>query len=296
MIKKGVLLVSLTAIISGFSIFINKLGVNGIDSTIFTFLKNIIVSVFLIGIIIGLKESKSILNLKRKDWFSLILIGLLGGSIPFVLFFKGLQLSSGALGSFMHKSMFVFVAIIASIFLKEKINKKIFIPAVFLLVGNFLILNIRSFEFNTAILFVFIATIFWAVENVVSKHLLKAIEPKILAFGRLFFGSFFILAYMLVIGKVPFSLNFQQFSWILITAPLLLLYVLTWYNGLKHVKVITATSILLLGSPITTLLSYIFLGSSISLMEVIGILCTLSGIACLILLSEKKYHLASSTA
>ena len=45
-----------------------------------------------------------------------------------------------------------------------------------------------------------------------------------------------------------------QWGWVLFTAALLLGYVLTWYVGLKQVPVTVATCILLLGSPITTLL------------------------------------------
>ncbi|MBT4175080.1 EamA family transporter, partial [archaeon] len=94
--KRGILLVLLTAIISGFSIFINKLGVQGIDPYIFTFLKNTLVAVFLFSIIILAYQYKKLKQLKLKQWFQLALVGLLGGSIPFLLFFKGLTLTSGA--------------------------------------------------------------------------------------------------------------------------------------------------------------------------------------------------------
>ena len=50
--KKGLLLVFLTAVISGFSIFINSYGVKGFDSSVFTFSKNIVVALFLFSIII----------------------------------------------------------------------------------------------------------------------------------------------------------------------------------------------------------------------------------------------------
>jgi len=284
------MLVIFTALISGSSIFINSFGVKGIDSTVFTFLKNIIVSIFLFAIILGFREIKNIKKLQGKDWVSLIIIGLIGGSIPFVLFFRGLQLTSGAGGSFIHKTMFVVVAILAIIFLKEKITKKAFIPACLLLIGSFVLLKVNSFEFNDGALLVAIATIFWAVENVISKHVLKTIEPKVLAFGRLFFGSFFVLIFMLVTKKISlvYSLNFQQFSWIAISTPFLLLYVITWYTGLKHIKVTTATSILLLGSPVTSLLSYLFLGTELSLMQALGMLLTVVGTILMILFLEKK--------
>lgn len=294
--NKGIILVLFTALISGFSIFINKFGVKGIDSTIFTFTKNLIVALFLLAIILGFKEFNNLKKLRKKQWLSLILIGLVGGSIPFVLFFRGLQLTNGPIGSFIHKTMFIFVAILATLFLKEKLTKKIFIPAILLLAGNFLLLRLTSFELSLGALFILIATLFWSVENIISKHVLKTVEPKVLAFGRLFFGSLFILIYLAFTNKISLisTLTSVQFSWILISAPFLLMYVITWYSGLKYTKATTATSILLLGSPITALLSFMFLGAALTTLQAIGMLLIISGIVSMILLIEKKSYSKST--
>ncbi|MEA2036270.1 MAG: DMT family transporter [Nanoarchaeota archaeon] len=296
--NKGLIFVLFTAIISGCSIFLNQFGVKGIDSTVFTFMKNSIVALFLLGIIVGFSEFRHLKKLSKKEWLTLVSIGLIGGSIPFVLFFRGLQLSGGAVGSFVHKTMFIMVAVLAVVFLREKLSKRIFIPMVLLLIGNYLLLKIGKFEFNAAALLILAATMFWAVENVISKRALKTIEPRVLAFGRLFFGSLFIMAYMLVTGKFTmiFTINVAQFSWILLSAPFLLFYVITWYTGLKHVKVTTATSILLLGSPITTLLSFAFLGKMVDIMQLFGIVLILSGIVSMILFMEKKDYSTISIA
>lgn len=296
--KRGLQLVFFTAIISGISIFLNNFGVKGIDSTVFTFLKNIIVALFLLAIIIAFKDLKELKQLKRKDWLSLLLIGLVGGSIPFVLFFKGLQLSNGAVGSFIHKTMFVFVAALAFLFLKEKMTKKVIIPAALLLLGNYLLLKIGMFSFDAGSLYILIATLFWSAENIISKKALEELKPNILAFGRMFFGSLFILIYMAFTDKLTLipSLSFAQLSWVLLSVPLLLLYVLTWYSGLKHVKATTATAILLLGSPITTLLSFVFLGQALTIMQVVGIMLIVAGTISIVLLLERKTQSAFSTA
>jgi len=132
--KAGLLLVFLTAIISGFSIFINSFGVKGFDSSVFTFSKNVVVALFLFSIIIFLKQFNELKKLNKKQWLNLIGIGLIGGSIPFLLFFKGLQMATGAAAGFIHKTIFVYVAVFALLFLKEKLTKSIFIGALLLLV------------------------------------------------------------------------------------------------------------------------------------------------------------------
>ncbi|MBD3164103.1 EamA family transporter [Candidatus Woesearchaeota archaeon] len=288
--KRGLVFVLFTAVISGCAIFINQFGVKGIDSTVFTFSKNLVVSLLLLAIILGFREFRNLKKLGRKEWLSLIFIGFVGGSIPFILFFKGLQLSTGAVGSFIHKSMFIFVAVLAILFLKERLSVKILVPAVLLLAGNFFLLNLASFEMTLGAFLVFMATLFWSVETVISKKVLESIQPKILAFGRLFFGSLFIMVYMAFTNKLAFipTLSFAQLSWILISAPFLLLYVITWYTGLKEIKAATAASVLLLGCPITTLLSFIFLGKALTIMQAAGILLIVAGVISMVVLSERK--------
>lgn len=269
--KKGLFLVLGTAVISGFSIFINKYSVSVINPYIFTGLKNVLVAIFLSGLILGIGDWKNLKKLTKKQWGLLSAIGLVGGSIPFLLFFKGLSLTNAAQGSFIHKTMFVFVAVLALVFLKEKIDKKFLIGGLFLMLGNFLLLKTLSFSFNQGALLIFLATLFWAVENVISKYVLKELAGKIVSWGRMFFGSVFILFFLMLTGQLSLisQLNLRQFNWAVITSVILLGYVLTWYNGLKFIPVSQATIILTLGSPITTLLNYVS-GSAINGKEILA--------------------------
>ncbi len=285
--KKGLLLVFFTAIISGFSIFINSFGVKGFDSSVFTFSKNAVVALFLFSIIIFLKQFNELKNLGRKHWLQLIGIGFIGGSVPFLLFFKGLQTAAGASVGFIHKTMFVYVAIFALLFLKEKLTKGVFVGALLLLAGNYFMI-IPKLNLSLGIVFIFIATVLWAAENILAKYVLKELSGTVVAFGRMFFGSLFILMFLLVTGKASlvFSMSNMQYLWVALTSVFLLLYVFAYYNGLKHIKVTTAACILALGSPITTLLSFIFNGTQISLYEGLGMLLIVTGAISAVWLSQ----------
>lgn len=260
--RKGYLLVLLTAIISGFSIFINRFGVKVINPYIFTFLKNASVAVFLLSILLILKDWKLIKRINKNQWLFLILIGLIGGCIPFLLFFKGLSLTTAANGSFLHKTMFIYVALLAFIFLKEKIDKRFLLGALFLILGNIFLLGRMPTTIGLGDLFILLAALFWAGENIVSKHVLKELCPKIVACSRMFFGSIFIFLFLLLTNQATLLTNItlEQISWVSITALFLFGYVITWYSGLKYVSVSKATAILLLGSPITSLLSLVWTG------------------------------------
>jgi drug/metabolite transporter (DMT)-like permease len=124
---------------------------------------------------------------------------------------------------------------------------------------------------------IILATLLWAVENTFAKHVLKNLSGNMVAFGRMFFGSLFIFAFLVLSGKAQLltAISPGQVEWILITAGMLALYVITWYNGLKYVDASLATAVLLLGSPVTTLLAS---GAAMTLDKAFGSFLLVAGI------------------
>ena len=272
--NKGLLLVLGTAFISGTVVFISKMGVTIINPYIFTGLKNIIVALVVVSWLLMLKDWRVLKRLSKSQWLMLLGVGLIGGSIPFLLYFKGLSLSTPVQAAFIHKTLFIYVAVLAAIFLKEKISKGFLIGGLGLLLGNILLLRVIPHQFHAADFLILLATLFWASENVLSKHLLKELPSRIVIWGRMFFGSIFIILFWLITGQAHLvaSLNLEQIGWVLITAVFLFGYLATWYTGLKYIKVSVAATILLLASPITALLSLLFLGQGLLISQLLGII------------------------
>ncbi|MBS3119448.1 DMT family transporter [Candidatus Woesearchaeota archaeon] len=273
--RRGVALVLGTALISGVSIFLNKYAVSGFDASVFTFLKNLAVALLLLALMLAAKDYKPVARLTRRQWLKLMLIGLIGGSLPFLLFFNGLALTTASTAGFIHKTMFVWIALFSFVFVKEKLNKTMLAAAALLLAGNFLLLQMTGITLSLGAFLIFLATLLWAVEILLSKSLLnvKNVSGRIVAAGRMGFGALFLLAYVSISGKASpvFSYTPGQWLWIALTSFLLLGYVLTFYTGLKTVSPVTASIILLLGSPVTTLLNAAFSGSAITLQQLFGI-------------------------
>lgn len=271
--NKGLLLALITALISGSVVFISKLGVSVVNPYIFTGLKNILVAILVSGWILMIKDWRILKTLTKKQWALLLAVGLVGGSIPFLLYFKGLSLTLPIQAGFIHKTMFLYIAILAAIFLKEKISKGLLIGGLLLLLGNLLLLKSFAYQFGRGDLLIFSATLLWAMENIMSKHLIKSLPPRIIIWGRMFFGSILIVWFLIITGQAQliFSLNLEQLGWTMITSVFLLGYVVSWYSALKYIKVSVAAIVLLLASPITTLLSLIFLGEFLLLSQVLGL-------------------------
>lgn len=250
------------AFISGFSVFLNKFAVKiWINSSTFTTAKNILAMVFLFCLILVLKKLPELKKISKKNWFKLILIGLIGGSIPFLLFFKGLSIASATTAAFLHKTLFIWVALLAIPFLKEKLSRIQIGAFGLLVIGTYLLSAPIKLSFGYGELLIIMATILWAVENIISKTAISDISPTIVGWGRMFFGSVFLIIYLFIIGNTGGLIDFSttKIEWLLLSGFILFAYVSFWYSSLKYIPVTVASSILTIAAPITAILDSVFI-------------------------------------
>lgn len=264
------------AIISGFSIYINKFAVVRIeDPFIFTAAKNVMVAASLFALFVLPRALPELKRLSRNQWLTLGAIGCFGGGIPFLLFFYGLSLTSAASAGFIHKTLFIWVAVLAVFFLGER-PRKIYLAALLTLVGgNVLLLGWpQVWPTGEGSLMVLAATILWAIEAIVAKKAMTGMSSNVAAFGRMFFGAVVMLVYLTLAGKLMILTSFggQQIGWIALTGIFLLGYVSAYYAALKHAPASIVASILVLGSVITSLLYAILDARRYSWDQVAGML------------------------
>ncbi len=278
--KKGLYLVLATALISGFAVFFSKFAVSAIgNSHVFTTGKNLLVGLILSGLILTPFILPRLKKIKLNDWLKLFLIGIIGGSVPFLLFFKAVSLTSSAVNAaFIHKTLFVWVSLLAVWFLKEKIGKLQYLALGLLFLGNFALLGFKFISLGYPELLALLATLMWAVEFIIAKKVLQNIDSEIVAWARMFFGSIILLGFIGYIGKLGdlLVLSVNQWLWIFLISAFLLGYVLTWYKALKYLPAVTVTSILVIASPLTTFLNNIFVTHKYSFGQVLGSLLILS--------------------
>lgn len=258
----AIILALVTAFLSGTNNFLTKLAVTAVqDPVIFTFLKNAIVSVFLLSIILTASRWQEIKQLRKPQLLQLFLIGLLGGGVAFILFFTGLSMIPAASAAFIHKTLFLWVALLAIPFLKEKIGWLQLSALVLLLVGNLGIFGLPKFTGHLGEMMVLGATILWAIENIIAKQVLSACSSLLVASARMLIGSAVILLVIIAQQKthLMLTLSFQQWSWTFLTGLLLTGYVLCWYTALKHAPATLVASLLVPATFITSTLNSIFI-------------------------------------
>ena len=258
----GVLLVLATAVISGVSTFLNGYAVAGTSSAAFVTVRNLAVAGLLAPVgVFALLRSRRLPG--PRDLGTLAVIGLIGGAIPFVLFFQGLKLAAEAHGtltaSFVYRTLFIFATVFGVVALKERFHWRAAVAAAVILGGNFLLLSLVSPVWTDGSLYVLLATVLWAAEYTVSKHALRHLGGTTVGLGRMGFGAAFLSAYLAFTGGWGTVAGFSggQWAWVGISAAMLTGFVLTWYIGLARVDLGVATTVLVLGFPISWALSLV---------------------------------------
>lgn len=262
-LSKGIYLAIAASFISGISIFVNKFAVGIIQPPIlFTATKNISVGILIICIILIANKWRLIKKLNRRELTYLLLIGVIGGSIPFYLFFTGLSQVPAINAALIQKTLVVWVAIMAIPCLKERISKLQIIAVLILFSSNFIIGGFKGFQFSYGEMLIFAATVFWAIESILAKKILPTVDPDLVVAARMGLGAVILLAATAVTVPAAFNKNLifseQQWFWLIVTAAFLLGYVMTWYRALKFAPAITVTSVLTASTLITNILSAIF--------------------------------------
>lgn len=280
--KKGLYLVLATALISGFAVFFSSFAVRAAGNPhVFTTGKNLLVGLVLTGLIITPFLLPKLRRIKKTDWLKLVLIAIIGGSVPFLLFFKAVSLTASSVNTaFIHKTLFIWVSLIAIFYLKEKIGRLQYLALAVLFIGNFALLGFKFISFGYAEFLALIATLLWAIEFIIAKKVLKNVDSEIVAWARMFLGSIILVGFLGYIGKLPdlISLSLNQWLWILLASGFLLGYVLTWYKALKYLPVNVVTSILVIASPITTVLNGVFVTKQLKFGQLSGSLLILFAI------------------
>jgi drug/metabolite transporter (DMT)-like permease len=266
-ITKGIYISLATAVISGVSIFINKFAVDAVKPALyFTSVKNVAVALLIVTIVLATGEWKKIAKLSKKELGYLLLIGIIGGSLPFYLYFTGLSQTPAVNAAIIHKTLVFWVMLMAIPFLKEKVSKWQILGVLMLFAGNVFVGGFKGFKFSQGELMLLVATVLWAVENILAKKVLATVSPNIVTAFRMGLGSIVLMSATIItvpqVLQKSLALSNEQFLYMGLTVLFLLAYTTTWYRALKHAPAVVVTSVLVSSTLVTNVLSAVFVTHS----------------------------------
>jgi len=256
----GIALAFVAALVSGVSIYVNAHAVRHFgDATVYTTAKNAVAGVLLLALLAIAPRRKEAPRPRRaRHWPALAAVAIVGGSVPFVLFFEGLARAQATDASFIQKTLVVWVALLAVPILRERFRAPHAAAIVLLILGQaWLVGHLGTVTFGSGEAMILGATLLWAVETVFVKHLLGSIPSRTLAAARMGGGTVALLAWLVLTGKAGQLGGFgvEQWRWILLTGLLLTAYVATWYAALARAQAVDVTAMLVFGAVVTAVLS-----------------------------------------
>lgn len=261
----GVALAFVTACVSGVAVYVNAKGVARFDdATVYTTAKNAVAGAVLLVLALPLlltprsPVGRTARPCTRRHWLGLVVIAGIGGSVPFVLFFEGLSRATATQAAFIHKTLVVWVALLAVVLLRERLGPLHVLAIGLLMAGQVVLVpSLGVVTFGVGEAMILAATLLWAVEVIVVKRLVVPLEPRTLAAARMALGAVVLVAWIAVSGRVSelLGLSASQWGWALLTGALLSAYVATWYAALARAQAVDVTAVLVFGAVVTALLA-----------------------------------------
>ncbi len=267
---RGLALAAGTAVISGVSIWVNSSGVAAYgNATTYTTAKNVAAALVIAAVFLAARrlrgpDAVSVTRPSRpRQWWGLAYVAILGGAVPFVLFFAGLASTASTQAAFVHKTLIVWVALLAVPLLRERLTPWHGAAIALLILGQLGLAGAVSFVPDLGIAMIGAATLMWAIEVVATKRLLVGITPWTVSLARMGGGSLALLAWAAATGALGGVMprTSSQWAWVALTGLLLASYVLTWHQALWRAPAVDVTAVLVLGAIITAVLAGAFDGA-----------------------------------
>ncbi len=272
-VRSGVVLAIGAALISGLAIYLNAFAVRQLpDAAVYTTLKNAVAASILVVLALALGATRDIRLVARGSWPTIVAVGVIGGGVPFILFFVGLSEASAPSAAFIQKTLFVWVALFAVPFLGERLGLVSIGALAVLLVGQAVILPPTGLRWGVGESLILIATLMWSAETILVKRLLNSVPAQLMAALRMGIGLVVLVGYLAATNKLPIviGLSASQWAWALLTGLVLAGYVATWFAALCRAPASVVASVLVLGAVVTGALTAASKGAVPSPTVVVG--------------------------
>lgn len=267
--RTGLLLAAATAGISGLAVFLNSYGVRAVgDAAAYTTAKNLVAALVLLLVVAAARGSGARLTRPTtpRQWTGLAVVAVVGGSVPFLLFFEGLARASSAQSAFLHKTLVVWVALLAVPLLHERLTAWHGAAILLLVVGQVGLVGGVPTGLGSGEAMIMAATLLWSVEVVVAKRLLSGLSSWTLGVARMAAGSAVLVAWTAARGGLGalVGLDPSAWAWVALTGVILAAYVATWFGALARAQAVDVTAVLVVAAPITALIQAVVDGASLA--------------------------------
>ena len=254
----------LASVFSGLTSVFAKTGIKNTDSILATFLRTIVISLFLLLIVIFKENINDIFLLDKKTLLFLILSGI-SNTLLWICYFKALDLGTVSKVTPVDKTSIVLTLILSSLFLNEKITtiKK----------------ESKDSKDNRWILYAILTAVFTSTTTVLSKIGIENTNTTLITFLRTVVVLIILTTITLFKKKYKYIKDIKKRSWLFIILSGLSTS-LSWLFYFKALALGEASIVFpieKLSLVVSILISIIFLKEKVSKKQIAGIIIIIIG-------------------
>lgn len=270
----------LASVFSGLTSVFAKTGIKNTDSILATFLRTIVISLFLLLIVIFKENINNIFLIDKKTLLFLTLSGI-SNTLLWICYFKALDLGTVSKVTPVDKTSIVLTLILSSLFLNEKITTIKIISIVLILLGTFLTIKKESKESkeNRWILYAILTAVFTSTTTVLSKIGIENTNTTLITFLRTIVVLIILTTITLFKKKYKYIKDIKSRSWLFIILSGLSTS-LSWLFYFKALALGEASIVFpieKLSLVVSILISIIFLKEKVSKKQITGIIIIVIG-------------------
>ncbi len=275
----------LAAFFAGITTIFSKIGVNNVDSTLATSLRTAIILIFNLLVVLFIGSFNEINKLDFKIIIFLILSGITT-ALLWLSYFKALQLCDVNKVTPIDKTSIVLTLLLSSVFLNEKITIIKIISMILILIGTFLMTNIKAKKCdNKWLIYAILTAIFTSLATILGKIGIKDIESNFGTLIRTIIVFIIIWSIVFIKGKHKEIKVINKKSWlfILLSGITTGLSWLCYFKALQGGEASIVFPIEKLSIVVAIIFSCIFLKEKINKKSILGLILIVVGTLLLII-------------
>lgn len=274
---KGLLLACISALLYGTIPVLAKIIVADFPPLLVAFIITVIGDCYFAAI--AAARGELIRNFSHRHFRWIVFIGFLAALGSFFSF-TGIKLGTASEAGFLFQLETSFAAILAYVFLKEKLSKQQIRGLLVMFLGGYLFaVGFSQPNIGAGSLFLLAAAFVWGAIVTTVRRRTRDFSPFFIAFGRSFFSAIFLSPFVIwyipqYIGKV----SVVHVLYFLLYGSIVAGILISLYTALRYIKAAEATAFQTLVPIITTVIAFFTLGERLEQPQLIGGLIILLGL------------------
>ena len=222
-------------------------------------------------------------SFRRKDFLLILGIAMAGAVIAPLMYFHGLQITTASNTSVLSNMETVFTVAIAILFFKEKLSKIGYIGLGMVTIGAIIVttdlsLSNFGFQLDAGNLLIIGSSLFWALDNNISKVITKRINVLKIAQLKSVIGGGLLLVVVMV-TNIPILLKIAEIPFILLLGTVG--FAASLYCFLRAIKIIGIVKTIVIfatSSVFGLIFAVLFLHEQVSMYQIAAIVVMISGV------------------